>query len=273
MEKKECIKRLTDMLVPYGFRRKGNRFMRLYEGEIFQHIHFVYDPRSRYDEEYKGNGYYFWVSVGSIFYKVILDPIFFDDMIIRLRGLGIYFYPNYYEGYHPSAAAPERIYEMDFIKQDEEAQLDIIEKTCLPILNSIYTTTQLPHLYEWLLIHEFGEDGYSQVKYRYYGRMIVCLLCDRQYEKVPQYCEDRIRYINEEKIHYYADRLPNTNIYDGWKAKQWNEEIETYEQVLKWLREGNTDAIKAWLNTNRKDNLQMLANYWPKRALKELQII
>ena len=51
------------------------------------------------------------------------------------------------------------------------------------------------------------------------------------------------------------------------------EEIETYEQTLKWLREGNTDAITAWLNANRKDNLQMLANYWPKRALKELQII
>ena len=267
MEKKECIKRLTDMLVPYGFHRKGNRFMRLYEGEIFQNIYFEYDPAFRYSDGYEGNGYLFYVRIGSIFQKV------FVALDMWLYHFGLEWLPNYYEGYHPSAAAPERIYEVDFIKQDEEAQLDIIEKTCLPILNSTYTTAQLLHLYEWLIIHEFGKDGYSRVKYRYYDNMIVCLLCDRQYEKAIPYCEDWIRYINEEKTRYYANRPPNTNIYDGWKAKQWNEEIETYEQTLKWLREGNTDAITAWLNANRKDNLQMLANYWPKRALKELQII
>ena len=53
MEKKECIKRLTDMLVPYGFHRNGNRFMRLYEGEIFQTIYCEYDPAFRYSDGYE----------------------------------------------------------------------------------------------------------------------------------------------------------------------------------------------------------------------------
>ena len=262
MEKKECIKRLSDMLTPYGFHRKGNRFIRLYKGEIFQNIYFEYDPGFRYSDGYEGNGYTFYVCIGSIFQKVFVDPVL-DMWLYRF---GLEWEPNYYEGYHPSAAAPERINKMDFINQNEEAQLDIIEKTCLPILNSIYTTAQLPHLYEWLIIHEFGKDGYSRVKYRYYDYMIACLLCDRQYEKAPQYCEDRIRYLNEQKARYYENR-PSYIIYDEWK-----ERFETCKQNLKWLREGNTDAITAWLNTNRKDNLQMLANYWPKRALKELQI-
>ncbi len=231
--RKELDRKLKEILVPHGFIKVRNFYIRL-TNDIVQTVAFIYTPS--YVEDC--HGYYLDFGMASIYDHFIFGII--EDTHGYLNGT----YTVDVHDFSNSIQKKKRTYPKGY---NEDSQLEEFNEFCLPFLNSV---DSLEDLYKARIVMQtvFNRD----IGYHLSPDTNLCL-------KIGKYDEASKRIYAT--YDFYGEVI---------KEKDWphyNSLFSNAEKLKELIEFGDRALIDAYLENEKKKNIEIYQSIIPKRKI------
>lgn len=254
--KREYDKALGQILLPKGFYKRGQNFLRLHGDGVLQSICFVYEPHTKYIQEW-GDGNCLSIAVHSIYEHKVFEPV--SSLKGRLT------YPKMVSAFLGFELGKVAKKNPDCRKPKTELeQLALLQNHVLEVLDATDSQESLCKLLEWSSIAEFGYPSLVETP------NIFPLLYLHRYEDALLYCDTIIEQ-NMHALKIKEEYLTPEQL--SVSRRRVEQRLQLFYRLKELATQNDHTPILRLLQTYQAENLETMYTLFPKAKICRYNMI